>query len=55
MFPTCSEVLEVVRSMGYVRLTDEQIEMLGDTLVDTTELYEGEVDAEELDESDDFE
>jgi hypothetical protein len=32
MFPTCSEVLEVVRSLGYVRLNDEQIEMLGDTL-----------------------
>jgi hypothetical protein len=32
MFPTCSEVLEVVRSLGYVRLTDEQIELLGDTL-----------------------
>lgn len=54
MFPTCSEILEVVRSMGYVRLTDEQIEMLGDTLIDTTELYEGEVDSDERDESDDF-
>lgn len=58
MFPTCSEVLEVLRSMGYVRLTDEQIEMLGDTLVDPTELYEGDVDSdesEELDEDGDFE
>jgi hypothetical protein len=41
--------------MGYVRLTDEQIEMLGDTLIDTTELYEGEVDSDEFDESDDIE
>ena len=24
MFPTCSEVLEVVRSLGYVKLTEEQ-------------------------------
>lgn len=29
MFPTCSEVLEVVRDLGYVRLTDEQLETLG--------------------------
>ncbi|QDT08995.1 hypothetical protein [Stieleria marina] len=27
MFPTCSEVLEVLRSMGYVRLTEEQADM----------------------------
>jgi hypothetical protein len=32
MFPTCSEVLEVVRSLGYIRLTDEQVELLGDSL-----------------------
>lgn len=24
MFPTCSEVLEVIRSLGYVQLTEEQ-------------------------------
>ncbi len=30
MFPTCSEVLEVVRSLGYVRLSDEQREFIGD-------------------------
>jgi hypothetical protein len=52
MFPTCSEVLEVIRSMGYVRLTDEQIEMLGDTLVDTTEIYEADVDAFNADSDD---
>ncbi len=28
MFPTCSEVLEVIRSMGYVRLTDDQAAIL---------------------------
>lgn len=28
MFPTCSEILEVVRSIGYLRLTPEQIEQL---------------------------
>lgn len=32
MFPTCSEVLEVLRSMGYVRLTAEQRERFGETL-----------------------
>ena len=29
MFPTCSEVLEVVRDLGYVRLTDDQRDILG--------------------------
>ncbi|MGB1926251.1 MAG: hypothetical protein ACPHL6_06955 [Rubripirellula sp.] len=29
MFPTCSEVLEVIRSLGYLRLSDEQVDMLG--------------------------
>lgn len=29
MFPTCSEVLEVVRDLGYYRLTDDQVEQLG--------------------------
>src|SRR5438552_15322995 len=24
MFPTCSEILEVIRSLGYVRMTDAQ-------------------------------
>ena len=28
MFPTCSEILEVVRSIGYVRLTADQIEQV---------------------------
>ena len=29
MFPTCSEVLEVIRKLGYIQLNDEQIEQLG--------------------------
>ena len=29
MFPTCSEVLEVVRDLGYVRLNDTQLDILG--------------------------
>lgn len=29
MFPTCSEVLEVVRDLGYFRLSDDQIDTLG--------------------------
>ncbi|WZU47966.1 hypothetical protein Pla52nx_004634 [Stieleria varia] len=29
MFPTCSEVLEVVRALGYVQLDDEQRDILG--------------------------
>jgi len=29
MFPTCSEVLEVIRDLGYVRLTFEQRDLLG--------------------------
>lgn len=29
MFPTCSEVLEVIRDLGYIRLNEEQIETLG--------------------------
>lgn len=29
MFPTCSEVLEVIRDLGYRQLTPDQIEELG--------------------------
>ena len=35
MFPTCSEVLEVLRSLGYFKLEDEQIEQLGLQLTQT--------------------
>jgi hypothetical protein len=49
MFPTCSEVLEVVRSLGYVRLTDEQVELLGDTLEDQSGPYQDMSDDEDSD------
>lgn len=29
MFPTCSEVLEVIRALGYHKLSDEQVAELG--------------------------
>ena len=29
MFPTCSEVLEVIRALGYYQLNDDQLEELG--------------------------
>ena len=29
MFPTCSEVLEVIRALGYFKLSDEQVDQLG--------------------------
>ncbi|QDT02779.1 hypothetical protein K227x_11570 [Rubripirellula lacrimiformis] len=29
MFPTCSEVLEVIRGLGYCQLSDDQAEQLG--------------------------
>ncbi len=53
MFPTCSEVLEVVRGMGYVRLTPEQIELLGDTLVEETESYDYDAGATDDEDEDD--
>lgn len=28
MFPTCSEILEVIRSLGYVRLSEEQLALI---------------------------
>lgn len=28
MFPTCSEILEVVRDLGYVKLTEEEKELI---------------------------
>ncbi len=34
MFPTCSEVLEVIRGLGYFQLSDEQIEELGLDLIE---------------------
>ena len=49
MFPTCSEVLEVVRALGYVKLTEEQrAELQGEDFElvddeDAAELYSPEV------------
>ena len=37
MFPTCSEVLEVIRSLGYLKLSSEQVEQLGLTFEDSIE------------------
>ncbi|TWU50966.1 hypothetical protein Poly51_42590 [Rubripirellula tenax] len=49
MFPTCSEVLEVIRSLGYCQLTDDQADQLG-LVADPA--YEAESNEESLD--DDF-
>tara|TARA_R110002049_G_scaffold2750_7_gene22075 strand:- start:12051 stop:12473 length:423 start_codon:yes stop_codon:yes gene_type:complete len=39
MFPTCSEVLEVVRALGYVKLDEEQLAILqGEDLDDQDDL-----------------
>lgn len=49
MFPTCSEVLEVVRSLGYVQLNDDQRDLLNFEDGETVECYSGEArDEEEL-------
>jgi len=37
MFPTCSEVLEVIRSLGYFKLSQDQVESLGLSLEPTSE------------------
>ncbi len=46
MFPTCSEVLEVIRALGYYQLSDDQADQLG-LIVDPA--YEGEANEESLD------
>ncbi|MAI31121.1 MAG: hypothetical protein CBE00_02060 [Planctomycetaceae bacterium TMED240] len=52
MFPTCSEVLEVIRSLGYYQLTEEQAEMLG---LEEDVLEQDESGAESItEESEDF-
>lgn len=33
MFPTCSEILEVIRHLGYVKLTEEQLANVVPTVV----------------------
>ena len=47
MFPTCSEVLEVIRDLGYVQLSDEQAATLKLENSDADDATEVEVDAEE--------
>ena len=53
MFPTCSEVLEVVRDLGYVQLREDQREALGldDHVEEELELEdaEGDIDSEHED------
>lgn len=49
MFPTCSEVLEVVRDLGYFRLREDQIELLGLVHCDDETAEHIDEDAEELD------
>lgn len=51
MFPTCSEILEVLRGMGYVRVemtVEEEVELDGDTntanSVRTADVMTGELD-----------
>ena len=52
MFPTCSEILEVIRSLGYVRLSEEQLALIQteefETSSDSFELSDDEADEEEL-------
>lgn len=51
MFPTCSEVLEVVRDLGYVRLDDDQIALLNLDQCDAASVEQMvDVDADEFDE-----
>ncbi len=52
MFPTCSEVLEVIRGLGYVKLTPAEIAIIrpeGLNPVETSEFVDGENDEEEAD------
>ena len=49
MFPTCSEVLEVIRNLGYVQLTEEQADSLG-LVADDSDDVEAEMDEEALEE-----
>lgn len=49
MFPTCSEVLEVVRGLGYVQLSEEQADSLG-LVSDESDEVEEEASEESLEE-----
>lgn len=46
MFPTCSEVLEVVRDLGYIKLNEEQIAQFRPEPVDDEPVLAGETDEE---------
>lgn len=50
MFPTCSEVLEVVRDLGYFRLSEDQVELLG--LIHCDDEPTEQIDEEDADEFD---
>jgi len=47
MFPTCSEVLEVIRALGYYQLNDEQIDELGLAFEEPSDAVAEDADAEE--------
>lgn len=48
MFPTCSEILEVVRELGYVKLADEEFEPDAlEPLEGTSEAYDDESEGDE--------
>lgn len=47
MFPTCSEVLEVVRGLGYHRLNEEQSALLGINVVEDGDEMMSDFDASE--------
>ena len=49
MFPTCSEVLEVVRGLGYVQLSEDQADSLG-LVSDESDEIDAEVSEESLEE-----
>lgn len=49
MFPTCSEVLEVIRALGYVQLDDDQKDQLG---LDDVEFCDEVIEAVDADGSD---
>lgn len=53
MFPTCSEILEVVRDLRYFRLSEEQIAILNESEYPLTPLSTGE-EAESNEDDDDL-
>lgn len=53
MFPTCSEILEVIRDLGYIRLTEEQLAEFAAEIDEDLDSADVELDEleEELDEA----